>query len=209
MTTKLILVRHAKSIFNEEGVYPLSGPCKGLSDLGLKQAKLIADRLKDMKIDVIFSSPRKRVLQTAEEINKYHNISIIESEKILDMDYGVMAGKTSSLNKMPPEQRDIFEKRNSDENFRIPDGESYNDMKKRIKEFIQQIMNKYKDKTILIVCHKSTIRVITSVIMNKPHEEVYRNMKGADNTSYSEIDVDNNGNPDIITYACDNHLKNL
>lgn len=82
---KLLLVRHAKSIANHLGIRQDKNKDyydTNLHDLGLLQAKEIAQRLKNEKIDIIYSSPLKRAKETAEEINKYHKIEIIYDKKI-------------------------------------------------------------------------------------------------------------------------------
>ena len=43
-----------------------------LSSLGIEQARKLAERLKDEKIDVIFSSDLARAADTAKEIAKFH-----------------------------------------------------------------------------------------------------------------------------------------
>ena len=66
---KLILVRHAKSIDNEKEVlqHPLEGE---LSDAGIEQAKRLAGRFSNDKIDVIIISPADRTCMTAQETSR-------------------------------------------------------------------------------------------------------------------------------------------
>ena len=87
----LILVRHAKSDWNEPGLSVIERP---LNERGKKDAPMMAKRLrkKGLKIDAFLSSPAKRAFRTArffaEEFDvKKDNIQV---EKVL---YGALSGQ--------------------------------------------------------------------------------------------------------------------
>lgn len=82
---KLILVRHGKSIANNE--CHLQGVDDkwrdtSLHEIGVDQAKKVSERLRDEEVDVIYSSPMKRAKETAIEINQNHNLELIIDERI-------------------------------------------------------------------------------------------------------------------------------
>lgn len=52
-----------------------------ITEMGQKQAELLALRLKDLKIRMIISSPYLRCMHTAEIINKYHDLQIKEDSR--------------------------------------------------------------------------------------------------------------------------------
>ncbi|GAQ51049.1 histidine phosphatase family protein [Streptomyces acidiscabies] len=66
--TELLLVRHAEAWCNVEDI--VGGPlgCRGLTPLGHDQAKHLAARLREERIDVLCSSPRRRAVETAEAL---------------------------------------------------------------------------------------------------------------------------------------------
>lgn len=206
MVTKLILVRHGEIEDNIKKVFPKVGKGQSLTEKGIKQAKSIAERMKNVKIDVIYSSPTLRTLQTAKEINKYHNLKIIESNDIADMNMGILGGVTLIPEKMPANIKIVHEKRKADDSYRPNNGESINDIKKRVSKFLDKIIEENKNKTILVVSHLGTIRVFISVLMGIPYSEV-REMKRPENTSYTELEI--NGKPKLITLGYDEHLKDL
>lgn len=70
--TRIYLIRHA-SAFDEKGEQADDSP---LSDEGKMQSKLLAERFKTLSPCVIVSSPFKRALQSAEIVNKDHNLKI-------------------------------------------------------------------------------------------------------------------------------------
>ncbi|MEK6895821.1 MAG: histidine phosphatase family protein [Nanoarchaeota archaeon] len=84
---KIILVRHGQSEANAAGIRQGSEDNwtdTQLSEKGINQVKKLAERLKDEKFDKIYSSNLKRAIQTAEEINKYHDKKIIIDKRLAD-----------------------------------------------------------------------------------------------------------------------------
>jgi broad specificity phosphatase PhoE len=70
---RLIIIRHGETNDNANGI------CQGqndspLSENGIAQAKSLALRFKDRKIDAVYSSDLQRAANTALEILKFHLI---------------------------------------------------------------------------------------------------------------------------------------
>ena len=85
---KIILVRHGESIANSKGISQGNQDeweDTNLTEKGFKQARGVAERLREEPIDLIFSSDLKRAKQTAEEINKFHNVPIQLEPNLRDM----------------------------------------------------------------------------------------------------------------------------
>jgi len=68
---ELYLVRHAESAGNT-GLS--DGPDPELTDLGIRQARAAAERLADLGLEVLFCSPLRRALQTAEILGEGLNL---------------------------------------------------------------------------------------------------------------------------------------
>ncbi len=85
---KIILVRHGESIANAKGISQGNRNKwmdTSLTKKGKEQAKKLAERLKEEKIEVIYSSDLKRAKETAEEINKFHNLKIKFDKRLRDL----------------------------------------------------------------------------------------------------------------------------
>lgn len=67
-STRVILVRHGRSTFNEQGRYQGSSDDAVLTEQGKQTAYQVGQTLKNLKIDAIYASPLKRVKQTVDEI---------------------------------------------------------------------------------------------------------------------------------------------
>lgn len=99
----IYFVRHGETDFNKEGRNQgwLDVP---LNETGIAQAKILADKLKDFKIDVIYCSPFSRTKKTAEIINEFHNVSIITDDRLKEYYSSEREGKV--FNKLPKFYRD-------------------------------------------------------------------------------------------------------
>lgn len=84
---KLILIRHAESIANAQGIKQGQKIDEPLSEIGKIQARKTAESLREEKIEVIISSDLKRALHTAEEISKVFGRKIIVDKRLREMDH--------------------------------------------------------------------------------------------------------------------------
>ena len=164
---KLIFVRHGHTNFNRFGIMN-DDPSVDvhLTVLGKKQASNAATVLKDEKIDAIFASMLPRTLETAQIINKFHNLEIHRDKRINDNRTGynglpwVVRWLTFKLAKHP------FTKR-----FR--DGESLEDSKNRVFEFLDELKATYPDKTVLVIGHANTGWIINGYANDLPLEKMF------------------------------------
>ena len=91
----LYVMRHGRTNWNEKGI--IQGRRNNmLSKTGKEQVENTAQMYKDVKFDVIICSPIKRTMQTANIVNKYHNVKIIKDEDIIEVDQGDFAGRLNS-----------------------------------------------------------------------------------------------------------------
>jgi broad specificity phosphatase PhoE len=69
----IFLVRHGMTAYNEEDI--LQGRIDlPLSDKGKKETESLSEKLKNEHLDIIFHSPLKRAIQTAQIVNKHHHL---------------------------------------------------------------------------------------------------------------------------------------
>ena len=148
------IVRHAESLKNnfrgkEINNTKLESDKYDLTEKGVGQAGQLAKSLRGKKIDSIFSSPFLRTKRTAQIIADEFGLKVEIDHRLKEMDHGSVC-----------EGRDYYacvpkgEYPNKDFNAKFgPDGESRNDVKKRMFRFVREIEDKYEDKNILIVGH--------------------------------------------------------
>jgi len=143
-TYKIYLFRHGQTYHNRDALF--SGWLDvGLTKRGIEDAKIIALRLKDKKIDVAFQSRLKRSKQTLKEVLKYHNEcrKIITDNRIIERNYGVLQGKKhyDFVRKNSPKLYDEYH-RSYDK--MPPKGESIEMVEKRVLSFVKYLLNYIK-----------------------------------------------------------------
>ena len=130
-----------------------------LCDIGIEQSSEAAINLKNICFDYIFCSPLLRAVQTANIINKYHNLKIIRDERLTDIDQGYFTGKY--FNKLTQEELKIKKRR--DKNYGM---ENLKEAFKRVKNFYNYLIKNYSNKTILIVTHSGVAKFIEYILNN-------------------------------------------
>lgn len=140
---ELYVVRHGEVPSNIEGI--LSGWSEEkLTKKGIKQAKQARKLVKKIKFDAIYASPIERTKETAEIIEPKREI--IFDNRLAEREMGEMLGKLR-------DDVDIVTW-NSIDTDRTPEGaETLGAGLKRVKSFLDDICEKYREKTILIVTH--------------------------------------------------------
>ena len=139
----IYFVRHGETEYNKQGRSQGRADIP-LNKVGIFQAEKTSEKLKNTNIDIIFSSPLSRAINTAQIINKYHNAKIIIDERINHYDVGERQGEL--FGKWPEEKKQEYI--NNPEKH---GAESYQHFYDRVIDFYKTIENQEKD--ILIVSH--------------------------------------------------------
>ena len=88
---KLYVARHGETEWNR-----LNKVCgrtdSPLTDKGLQQAQLLAERLDSCSIDVIIASPLSRAQETARAVAERKHLPVLTDERLIEQDYGVYEG---------------------------------------------------------------------------------------------------------------------
>lgn len=148
MSYPLILARHGNTALNEDGDKIRGWKDVPLSPKGQEEAKELGERLKKEDFDAIISSDLIRTKQTAEDISKATGKPIVAHTKGLrPWNAGIFQGQES--NKIMSQMKEYI--RNPDK--KIPEGESFNEFKKRYLDEINHIKKMFPNKLICVVAH--------------------------------------------------------
>lgn len=141
----IYVLRHGQTDYNVQGKFQGQVDIP-INETGKKQAKQIAQELKNITFDVIFSSPLKRSIQTAKIVT---NSDIIIDNRLIERSFGKLEGEYSINN---------YEERLDE--FQI---ESIEHLNKRVYEFINEIIEKYKYcNNILLTTHACVAEIINN-----------------------------------------------
>ncbi|MBI5803215.1 histidine phosphatase family protein [Candidatus Pacearchaeota archaeon] len=134
-----------------------------LSELGIKQSEDLRKKIGNKKFDVVFCSDLKRAIDSA-KINFEGKFPIKKDKRLRECNYGDFNGKNSDV--VEPLQEKFFNKK-------LPNGESYDDVKKRVNEFLIFLKKKYDGRKIAIVSHKAPQLALDVLLKNKTWKEAF------------------------------------
>lgn len=177
---KLYLARHGKTNYNDLQLCNADPAIDvHLTSVGIAQAKALADMLKQVHIQHIFVSELKRTLQTAEIINKFHDLKIQVDPRLNDIRSG-FEGKhfkeyIAALDAAPNRWT-----------ARFSGGESIEDTKLRSAAFVENLRTK-DYAAVLVVTSEWIIRAIIADVQQISNEEAW-NLEVVQG-GYLELDV--------------------
>lgn len=149
--TKITTVRHGETSWN--ALRKMQGQVDiELNEVGLEQARKIANRFKDEPIDIIFTTTLKRAIQTAEAINEYHHVPLIQVDGLKEMSFGEVEG-------LPWEEVKDAIMAHRTGGPKLADVEEMSDFFDRVHREMD-IITQSEHKNIVIVGHFGTIRSI-------------------------------------------------
>lgn len=169
---KIFITRHGQTDWNVQR--KIQGQIDvELNDIGRKQAEETSEIIKNENIDLIITSTLKRTKETAEIINKKFNVHILEDERLMERYFGDSEGMTkverAKLKEIYPEITDIW---NYKKNVSFNNMETMQMFFNRVYEFLDEIIEKYKDKNILLVTHGGTSLPIICYFKKYPLDEI-------------------------------------
>ncbi|MBR5272918.1 MAG: histidine phosphatase family protein [Clostridia bacterium] len=204
--TRILLIRHAQAIGNVHGVFQ-GHLDSGLTEIGKKQLEALAERMKSVNVDAVYSSPLIRAKETALAANKYHNAPFALVDDLMEIDGGDWEGVPfEDIPKLYPEPAGVW--MNEPYNFRAPSGETMQSVCNRMVSSIAKIARENEGKTVCVVSHGCAIRNYIGYIRYGTLERLAY-VEWCDNTAIYTIDYDN-GVAKLVGEADNSHLdKNI
>jgi len=135
----------------------------GLSELGVEQSIALKVQIKDQKFDTIFCSDLKRAVDSA-KLTFEGSAMIIQDKRLRECNYGRFNAHSSAVVE-PMQEKCIVN--------RFPEGESYEDVKKRIADFLEFLNINYNGKNIAIIAHKAPQLALDVLIKNKTWKQAF------------------------------------
>ncbi len=142
-----------------------------LNETGEKQAKKNGEFLADKSIRYLFSSPLDRTRQTSDIIKNYISLEPIYDSRIMEWDTGHWSGfMWEEIPKNWPLEYEAWKQ--DPFNFSELGCESYPDMIKRAKPFVEELIL-LKEDTVAVVSHGIIGKVMIGLLLNhNPNEMI-------------------------------------
>ncbi len=163
MTTRLYLVRHGATPMTMEDKFS-GAENVYLSDEGRMQAERLAERLKNTQLSAAYSSPLDRAVETATIIAKPHGLQVLKLDGLREISHGHWEGMTRrEVEARYGEEYAAWEQ--DPFTFAPEGGDSGISVLARALPAIRDIVVHQKDRDVLVVSHKATIRLLISSLL--------------------------------------------
>ncbi len=183
----IYVIRHGQTDYNVRNVYQGQSDIP-LNNVGMEQAKQVAEKFKNLKVDVILVSPLLRAKQTASYVSKITGIPIVIEKGLIERSFGDMEGHHNR------EDCNISMLLDYDKNYDIYDVEPIQDLFKRVHICMNKIIENYKNKdNIVLVTHAGVAQAIECYFNGLPENKDINalSLKNGEVRKYSVCDKEN------------------
>jgi probable phosphoglycerate mutase len=183
-TTEIYLFRHAQTLWNEQKRFQ-GQKNSDLSDLGILQARKMAEKIKLLKPDVFITSGLKRTKETLqyalEEMGEERNI--YEFIEFNEAAFGNWEGMLlEDVLKEFNVEYDTHKER--PHLFRLQGAETYFEIQNRSIKGIKKILGKFPGKKVAVVTHGMVILCLTGYLRNIPIKRIREKVSIPNNTDF-------------------------
>ena len=175
---RLYIARHGETDWNVQ--HRLQGwTDRPLDETGRKQAAALAESLKGVHIDAIYSSTLSRSRDTAQTVAG-KTMTVKSLDGLRERNYGHFQGGSDT----DPE----YLRRMNDWNDRLDEGESLNQLLARARDSLALIRREHPSGNVLVVAHRITNQMILRALLDLTPEQTVKIAQDNDEVYLVEID---------------------
>lgn len=202
MTTSFYFVRHGETDFNRASIMQGRKIDSVLNRLGRAQATALAERMRDVPLDAIYTSTLRRARETASIVARgRQGIGIYPLHDLEEMSWGVYDGLS------PGEGvNEAYDRWCAGEfGHAVPGGESILDVQLRGIRAMEEIMNAHGGGSVLVVTHGRFLRILLATLLEEYGLERMDEIKHA-NTGFNHLTYAS-GRFEALLLNCTAHLE--
>jgi len=167
----ILLVRHGH---NDMIGKKLAGrlPDVHLNQEGQAQASCLAERLANLPIKAVFTSPLERAVETAQPIAHAQDLPVKILPELMEIDFGKWEGEDLDKLKHGRVWKHVQDKPSE---FRFPGGESFSEAQDRVVNGLLSISQAFSEKEMVVVTsHSDVIRLAVAHFLGLPLDNFQR-----------------------------------
>lgn len=203
MKTTLYMVRHCESEGNScrrshaqfDGI---------VTRKGLRQSDALAKRFEDVPVTAIYSSDAYRSRMTAEPLAAAKGLPVQLRTLLREYTIGIWEGVAIARSaRQNPELYARWTATPYDHN--IPGADQFSTVAERGYEAIQRLAKENPGGVVVAITHSCTLNCTLTRLLGQPIS-YYGKIKSGDNTAVTKLEVDEDGNVEVIYINDDSHL---
>ena len=157
--TTILLARHGETEWNRIGRWQ-GWADPPLNEKGRGQARELAEQLRAVPFDAVYSSDLRRAHETAVIVAEPHDVPVVVDPGLREVDIGSWSGLTwSEIEKRFPDGR-------------RPDGETREQHVARVLAAVERAARSHAGGRILLVTHGGTMRALHGHLTDEPSHPV-------------------------------------
>jgi broad specificity phosphatase PhoE len=125
----------------------------------------LCKKIKNKHFDIVFCSDLRRAIHSAKLTFK-NKVKIIQDERLRECNYGDYNAQSSIIVE-PLQEKNITKK--------FTNGESCEDVKAKVRDFLNFLKKNHNGKSIAIVAHKAPQLALNVLLKNKTWKQVFAN----------------------------------
>jgi probable phosphoglycerate mutase len=192
---RILILRHGETEWNT--CARLQGQTDiPLNENGIRLARITGEKMRDVQVDICYTSPLGRAKKTALLVLNGRDVPIREDARLTEIGFGSWEGRLCGKGKeeLPKEFLDNFYRNPFSDDMVMPeDGETFGALRERILDFIHDLTADpaLQDKHVLLSCHGCSSRALLGCMSGTPLEEDFWRGTVPPNCSVSVVDYEN------------------
>ena len=176
-------MRHGETDWNKAHRIQGGNSDTSLNERGKEQAGELALRLKQERVQAIYSSSLERALDTARVIARHHQLEVQIKPDLREINVGELEGVLISMIGKRLDELLTMKGQNgiqvgvgetSFSKLRNIGGESLDELQQRVWNAIKHIVSRHSDGVIVVVSHYFVIMAIICAVLNLPLSQIGR-----------------------------------
>ncbi len=167
-----LLIRHGETDYNKKWRLPGRLPGVHLNKKGLTQAQALVEKLGNVPIKAIYSSPLERTLETAQPLAAQRNLKITPMPGLLETDCGDWQGHSVKKLRRQKMWKSVQLRPSM---FHFPGGEAIVECQHRMVQVLEELRREFSDQD-LVACfsHADPIKEVIAFYLGLPLDNFQR-----------------------------------
>ena len=192
--TRFLVIRDGETTFGAQGRFTGREDVP-LTDRGGRQATAAADRVAPLAPAVVLTSPLLRCRDTAAVVAGRARVPVVLDDRLVDEALGEWTGRRMA--EIEVDWPDVVADWRRDPTVAPPGGESFTQVRDRVRPLLTELLRTYRGHTVVLVTHAAVAKMILTTALQVDPSTAYR--LRVDTGSMSAFTVDQDGG--VVVWA--------